>query len=562
MSRLIDNIKRLAGMVKNETKSGGNTAARIGGLFEEIAAELEEKYDKTESDIQASEHNTDAEAHKNIQERIDTVLDNLNRDKLDKTGDGSNVSVIFNEAVDRTNVESGDTLAALLGKVRKWFAGLQTVAFSGKTADLTDDMEHRLTTDTEKARWNNTYTKKETDDKDTAVQNAVDNLAGDVYRKAETESRDAEVLKSAKEYADGKVTDLGGDTYRKSETYNRTEIDSKDSAALKTAKEYADNQVSGLGNEVYRKTETYNRGEISTLNDGVLALAKEYARQLRNDLVNGAGEAMDTLFELSNALNNDPNFATTIMTLIAGKADSWHTHTKSQITDFPTSMPASDVYAWAKASTKPSYTAAEVGAAAAGHNHDSVYQPKGSYAAASHKHAATDVTEDSTHRFMTDAERTKLNGIEAGANKYVHPSSHSADMITDSTTKVMMTAAERSKLAGLNSFEIKEISNFNEATSTGFYAVFGNAAGGPKPNDPSFADVGCLKVFCVDSPVSGSTELTGVFKLMEFTVKNMNSGTTFYFIKFLAKINSTAEDWVQVIPAEPTTSIPVPSPTD
>lgn len=40
---------------------------------------------------------------------------------------------------------------------------------------------------------------------------------------------------------------------------------------------------------------------------------------------------------------------------------STHTHTKSQITDFPTSMPASDVYAWAKASTKPSYTKAEVG---------------------------------------------------------------------------------------------------------------------------------------------------------------------------------------------------------
>lgn len=40
---------------------------------------------------------------------------------------------------------------------------------------------------------------------------------------------------------------------------------------------------------------------------------------------------------------------------------SAHTHTKSQITDFPTSMPASDVYPWAKASTKPSYTKAEVG---------------------------------------------------------------------------------------------------------------------------------------------------------------------------------------------------------
>ena len=37
-----------------------------------------------------------------------------------------------------------------------------------------------------------------------------------------------------------------------------------------------------------------------------------------------------------------------------------HTHTKSQITDFPTSMPASDVSAWAKASTKPTYTWSEI----------------------------------------------------------------------------------------------------------------------------------------------------------------------------------------------------------
>ena len=46
----------------------------------------------------------------------------------------------------------------------------------------------------------------------------------------------------------------------------------------------------------------------------------------------------------------------------AGAARQSHSHTKSQITDFPTSMPASDVSAWAKASTKPTYTASEVGA--------------------------------------------------------------------------------------------------------------------------------------------------------------------------------------------------------
>lgn len=39
---------------------------------------------------------------------------------------------------------------------------------------------------------------------------------------------------------------------------------------------------------------------------------------------------------------------------------SSHTHTKSQITDFPSSMPASDVYAWAKAPNKPSYSWSEI----------------------------------------------------------------------------------------------------------------------------------------------------------------------------------------------------------
>ena len=49
---------------------------------------------------------------------------------------------------------------------------------------------------------------------------------------------------------------------------------------------------------------------------------------------------------------------------ITGKPSTFtpasHNHTKSQITDFPTSMPASDVPAWAKASSKPTYTWNEI----------------------------------------------------------------------------------------------------------------------------------------------------------------------------------------------------------
>lgn len=44
------------------------------------------------------------------------------------------------------------------------------------------------------------------------------------------------------------------------------------------------------------------------------------------------------------------------------KAAATHTHTKSQFSDFPTSMLVSNVKAWAKADAKSIYTAAEVGA--------------------------------------------------------------------------------------------------------------------------------------------------------------------------------------------------------
>ncbi|MDE6615315.1 MAG: tail fiber domain-containing protein, partial [Lachnospiraceae bacterium] len=54
---------------------------------------------------------------------------------------------------------------------------------------------------------------------------------------------------------------------------------------------------------------------------------------------------------------------------------SSHKHSKSDITDFPSSMPASDVSAWAKAASKPSYSWNEIGGkpstfTPASHNHN------------------------------------------------------------------------------------------------------------------------------------------------------------------------------------------------
>ena len=58
-------------------------------------------------------------------------------------------------------------------------------------------------------------------------------------------------------------------------------------------------------------------------------------------------------------LRNDNTWQTVTPANI-GAAPTTHNHTKSQITDFPTSLPASDVPAWAKESSKPSYTWNEI----------------------------------------------------------------------------------------------------------------------------------------------------------------------------------------------------------
>ena len=156
---------------------------------------------------------------------------------------------------------------------------------------------------------------------------------------------------------------------------------------------------------------------------------KEYVTQKISELVNSAPGTLDTLNEIAAALNNDANFATTIITQLGTKVDkvkgkqlstedftaalktsleslpgeisgkyvkpsegipktdlssevqaslnkadsaiqdisskvdnSTYTEDKKTFalkTEIPTTLPASDVSAWAKESTKPTYTATE-----------------------------------------------------------------------------------------------------------------------------------------------------------------------------------------------------------
>lgn len=69
-----------------------------------------------------------------------------------------------------------------------------------------------------------------------------------------------------------------------------------------------------------------------------------------------------------------------------------HKHTKSQITDFPSSMPASDVSAWAKSASKPSYTKAEVGLGNVDNTADSVKSVKAATKLQTYKQGSTTET--------------------------------------------------------------------------------------------------------------------------------------------------------------------------
>ena len=58
---------------------------------------------------------------------------------LQKTGDGSDVTVAFTQASTRTNLSTGEKLSVLFGKVKKWFADLGTAAFRSATSSITQN---------------------------------------------------------------------------------------------------------------------------------------------------------------------------------------------------------------------------------------------------------------------------------------------------------------------------------------------------------------------------------------------------------------------------------------
>ena len=180
-------------------------------------------------------------------------------------------------------------------------------------------------------------------------------------------SADITIATTISNLSSDKVTSLTG--YAKPDT--TTEIlvtDSLNSALGKLEKALEGKQNTGdyalrehsHNDSYYTKQEVLDMiGGISAGGSADLAAAKKYTDDAITALVgNATPESLDTLKELADALGNDPNFSTTVVNSIAGKADKDHTHTDVTITN---------------------------------------------------------------SGFMSSADKIKLDGIQENANNYVHP---------------------------------------------------------------------------------------------------------------------------------------------
>lgn len=106
---------------------------------------------------QIKAHNESETAHPDIRNAIPTKTSQLNNDsgyltqhqdisgKLDKTGDGSNVTVTFS-TLSKLNLISGDRLSRLMGKISAWLKDLGKLAFKNTVdkADLASDVQTSL----------------------------------------------------------------------------------------------------------------------------------------------------------------------------------------------------------------------------------------------------------------------------------------------------------------------------------------------------------------------------------------------------------------------------------
>lgn len=138
-------------------------------------------------------------------------------------------------------------------------------------------------------------------------------------------------------------------------------------------------EKAGTSDGIFRSAMKYTDGEISRLEDTVIP---------------------DNVANLEQKITD---LNQSVVSLQDAKAEKVHTHLVTDITDFPTSLPASDVHDWAKAEVKPTYTHEEVGALSSSTHIPSTLE---------------EMTDDQNHRTVSDVEKETWNAKSDFSGSY------------------------------------------------------------------------------------------------------------------------------------------------
>lgn len=295
----------------------------------------------------------------------------------------------------------------------------------------------------------------------------------------------AGTYKSVTVNAQGHIT--GGTNPTTLAGYGITDAESKGAAssALADAKEYTDTVAAGKASSTHNHDGAYDAKGAA---DTALASAKTYADSaataVKNDLLNGAGAAYDTLKELGDLIVDNKDAIDALEEIASGKANAEHTHAIADVSGLQSAL---DGKAAASHGTHVTYSAtapvmdgtASVGSAAtvarSDHKHptdtsrasqadlDALETVVSGKANATHAHEIADITDlqttldgkaASSHSHTitataTDDDVIVLTGTN-GSNKVTFDAKHATSGVTAGTYKSITVDAYGHVTGGSN----------------------------------------------------------------------------------------------------------------
>jgi hypothetical protein len=173
--------------------------------------------------------------------------------------------------------------------------------------------------------------------------------------------------------------------------------------------------------------------------DKTSVYTKSETDQRIQTIVGAAPDALDTLQEIADALNNDPDFAGTMTIQLAGKVDkvagkglSANDYTTAEKTKLAGIAAGANNYAH-PATHPPAIIAQDASSRFVSDAEKAAWNAKAETAAAT-------VEADG---LMSASDKTKLEGISAGANNYSHPATHPPSIIVQDSGNRFVTDTEK-----------------------------------------------------------------------------------------------------------------------